>query len=40
MMIKVKYHIKECPNSTLFKFFKTEEKAEIFKSQNPHYIFE
>ena len=39
-MIKVKYYIKECPNSTLFKFFKTEEQAEIFKSQNPHYTFE
>jgi len=39
-MIKVKYQLKEFPNSTLFKFFKTEEQVEIFKSQNPHYIFE
>ena len=39
-MIKVKYRIKEFSNSTLFKFFKTKEQIEIFKSQNPHYIFE
>ena len=40
MMIKVKYQLKEYPNSTLFKFFKTEEQVKIFKSENPHYIFE
>ncbi len=40
MMIKVKYQLKEYPNTTLFKFFKTEEQVEMFKSQNPHYIFE
>jgi len=40
MMIKVKYQLREFPNSTLFKFFKTEEQVEMFKSQNPHYIFE
>ena len=39
-MIKVKYQLKECSNSTLFKFFKTEEQVETFKFQNPHYIFE
>lgn len=40
MVIKVKYHLKEFPNSTLFKFFKTQEQVEIFKSQNTYYIFE
>jgi hypothetical protein len=39
-MIKIKYQLKEYPNATLFKFFKTEEQVEIFKSQNSHYIFE
>ena len=39
-MIKVKYQLKENSNATLFKFFKTEEQVEMFKSQNPHYIFE
>jgi len=39
-MIKVKYQLKEHPDTTLFKFFKTEEDVEMFKSQNPHYIFE
>jgi len=39
-MIKVKYQLKEYPNTALFKFFKTEEQAEMFKSQNPQYIFE
>jgi len=39
-MIKVKYQLKEFPNSILFKFFKTKEQVETFKSQNPHYIFE
>ena len=39
-MIKVKYQLKEYPNTILFKFFKTEERVEGFKSQNPHYIFE
>ena len=40
MMIKVKYQLKEFPNSTLVKFFKTEEQVKIFKSKNPHYIFD
>ena len=40
MMIKVKYHLKEFPNSTLSKFFKTKEQVEIFKYENAHYIFE
>jgi len=39
-MIEVKYKLKEHPNATLFKFFKTKEQVEMFKSQNPHYIFE
>jgi len=39
-MIKVKYQLKEHSNVTLFKFFKTKEQAEMFKSQNSHYIFE
>jgi hypothetical protein len=39
-MIKVKYQLKEHSNMTLFKFFKTEEQVEIFKSQNSNYIFE
>ena len=39
-MIKVKYHIKEFPNSILYKLFKTKEQAESFKLQNSHYIFE
>jgi hypothetical protein len=39
-MIKVKYQLKEYPNTTLFKFFKTGEQVEMFKSQNSHYIFE
>jgi hypothetical protein len=38
-MIKVKYQFKGHSN-ILFKFFKTEEQVEMFKSQNPHYIFE
>jgi hypothetical protein len=38
-MIKLKYQLKEHPNTILFKFFKTEEQVEIFKSQNSHYIF-
>jgi hypothetical protein len=39
MMIKVKYYLKEFPNTTLFKFFRTEEAVEMFKSQNPDYVF-
>jgi len=39
-MIKVKYQLKEYPSTILLKFFKTEEQVEMFKSQNPHYIFE
>jgi hypothetical protein len=39
-MIKVKYQLKEFPNTVLFKYFKTEEQVEIFKSQHPHYEFE
>ena len=39
-MIKVKYQLKQFPNTVLFKFFKTEEQIEIFKSQNRHYRFE
>jgi hypothetical protein len=38
-MIKIKYQLKEYPNTTLFKFFKTEDQVETFKSQNSHYIF-
>jgi len=39
-MIKVKYQLKGNSNTTLFKFFKTEERVETFKSQNPDYIFD
>jgi hypothetical protein len=39
-MIKIKYKLKEFPNTILFKFFKTKDQVEIFKSQNQHYIFE
>ena len=39
-MIKVKYQLKQFPNTVLFKFFKTEEQVEIFKSEHPHYEFE
>ena len=39
-MIKLKYQLKEFPNTVLFKYFKTEEQVEIFKSQHPHYEFE
>lgn len=39
-MIKVKYQLREYPNATLFKFFRTKEQVEMFKSQNPQYIFE
>jgi hypothetical protein len=39
-MIKVKYQLKEFPNTVLFKFFKTKEQVEIFKSQYSHYKFE
>jgi len=39
MMIKVNYCLKEFPNTTLFKFFKTEEAVETFKSQHPDYVF-
>jgi hypothetical protein len=38
-MIKLNYYIKEFPNIKLFKFFRTEETVEIFKSQNPDYVF-
>ncbi len=38
-MIKVNYQLKNFPNATLFKFFKTEEAVEMFKSQNPDYVF-
>ena len=38
-MIKLNYYIKEFPNTTLFKFLKTEEAVEMFKSQNPYYVF-
>ena len=38
-MIKLNYYIKEFPSTTLFKFFKTEEEVEMFKSQNPEYVF-
>jgi hypothetical protein len=39
-MIIVKYQLKEHPNTKLFKFFRTAEQVEIFKSQNTHFIFE
>jgi len=39
-MIKVKYQLKEHSDVKLFKFFKTKEQVESFKSQNQHYIFE
>jgi len=39
-MIKVKYQLKEHSNVKLFKFFKTKEQVEMFKSHNPHYIFD
>ena len=39
-MIEVRYRLKGYLNATLFKFFKTEKQVEMFKSQNPHYIFE
>ena len=38
-MIKVTYRYKE-HSEKLFKFFKTKEQVESFKSQNPHYIFD
>ena len=38
-MIKVKYQLKEHPNTVLFKFFKTKEQVEVFKSQHLHYEF-
>ena len=38
-MIKLNYYIKEFPNTTLFKFFKTEEAVEMFKSQHSDYVF-
>ena len=38
-MIKVKCQLKEHPNATLFKFFKTKEQVEMFKSQHPDYVF-
>jgi len=38
-MIKLNYYIREFPNTTLFKFFKTEEAVKLFKSQNQHYVF-
>jgi hypothetical protein len=38
-MIRVNYSFKEFPNTILFKFFKTEEAVEIFKSQHPDYVF-
>jgi hypothetical protein len=39
-MIKVKYQLREFSNTVFFKFFKTKEQVEIFKSQHPHYEFE
>jgi hypothetical protein len=39
-MIKLKYQLKEHSNVKLFKFFKTKEQVEMFKSHNPHYIFD
>tara|TARA_B100000902_G_scaffold374280_1_gene403117 strand:- start:66 stop:185 length:120 start_codon:yes stop_codon:yes gene_type:complete len=39
-MIKVKYQLKEHLGVKLFKFFKTKDHAESFKSQNPNYIFD
>ena len=38
-MIKVKYQLKKFPNTILFKFFKTEDAIEVFKSQHPDYVF-
>jgi len=38
-MIRLNYYIKEFPNVTLFKFFKTEDAVEMFKSQHPDYVF-
>jgi hypothetical protein len=38
-MIKLNYYIKEFPNTILFKFFKTKEAVEMFKFQNPDYVF-
>ena len=38
-MIKVTYQFKD-HDVKLFKFFKTKEQVESFKSQNPHYIFD
>ena len=39
-MIKVNYYIEGFSNSKLFKFFKTKDQVEMFKSQNSNYIFE
>ena len=38
-MIKVKYQLKKFANTILFKFFKTKEQAEMFKSQHSDYVF-
>ena len=38
-MIKLNYYIKEFPNTRLFKFFRTEDAVEMFKFQNPNYVF-
>tara|TARA_B100000965_G_scaffold313668_1_gene273631 strand:- start:520 stop:642 length:123 start_codon:yes stop_codon:yes gene_type:complete len=39
-MIKVKYQLKEHSDVKLFKFFKTKEQVESFKSQNQHYTYD
>jgi hypothetical protein len=38
-LIKVKYQFKDYSNSTLFKFFKTQEEVNSFKLKNPNYVF-
>ena len=38
-LIKVKYQFKDHSNSTLFKFFKTQEEVNAFRLKNPNYVF-
>jgi len=38
-LIEVKYLFKQHENAVLTKFFKTQEQVNLFKQQNPNYVY-
>ena len=38
-LIRLKYHFKEHPNTTLSVYLKTQEQVDTFKSKHPNYVY-